>query len=64
MPGRKKRLKKGIETLKKRVFEHNKKSERFLVDGKIEAAEFAKEEAQEYQRQIEKKIEQLKKQTK
>ncbi len=54
-PGRKKRTKKGIESLKGQITEHAKKLEGAYDEGKIELASYYKKEIEKFKKNIEKK---------
>ncbi len=54
-PGRKRRAKKGIESLERQIAEHAKKLEEAQKSGRIELAEYYKKELRKFEANIEKK---------
>jgi hypothetical protein len=54
-PGRKKRVKKGIESLERQIAKHVKKLEDAQKSGRVELAEYYRKEIRKFKANIEKK---------
>lgn len=60
-PGKKKRGKRGIESLEKQIAEHVKKLENAQKSGRVELAEYYKKEIRKFEVNVEKKKKAIKK---